>query len=155
MMMTMTVGWGCDRSQVPRMNRCLWLSSNHIEDLPTDKTVMLLEYDPLTGERKSLYSAGIRGLTSLQELWIESNHLEELPPDIGELQSLRYCNLRRNLISQIPAEFSKLAKLEILVLTHNQFSQVMVVVMMAATLKFCHPLSRTCLPVANPAQLKP
>jgi Leucine-rich repeat (LRR) protein len=103
--------------------RCLWLSSNLIDYLPEDTTVQLLDYDPLTGDRKSLQSPGFGGLTSLEELWMESNRLEEIPPQFGRCISLRYINFRRNLIEDIPREICGLTKLENFVLTHNRFKE--------------------------------
>ena len=100
------------------------MSSNLIEDLPTDRSVLLMDYDPITGARKSLNSVGVAGLTSLQELWMENNRIQEIPPDLGRCHALRYCNLRRNMIETIPNELNKLTVLEHLVLTHNQITQV-------------------------------
>jgi hypothetical protein len=104
-------------------HRCLWLSSNLIDYLPEDTTVQLLDYDPLTGDRKSLHSPGFGGLTSLEELWMESNRLEEIPAQFGRCISLRYINFRRNMIEDIPREISGLTRLENFVLTHNRFKE--------------------------------
>jgi hypothetical protein len=97
----------------------LWLSGNLIDVLPVDCNVFLLDFDPISGLRKQIYTKGFGGLHSLEELWLDNNRLRSITPEISDCQSLRYLNLRRNLLVDIPSELGAVKSLEFLVLTHN------------------------------------
>uniref|UniRef100_A0A6U2DCI6 Uncharacterized protein n=1 Tax=Hemiselmis andersenii TaxID=464988 RepID=A0A6U2DCI6_HEMAN len=105
--------------------KSLWLTCNVIEDMPVDRTVPLQEYDPVTGERKTVFSPGMGGLRSLEHLWFDSNRIEEIPPDFGKCTSLVYANFRRNQITEmLPESFRGLCSLQQLDMTHNLVKEV-------------------------------
>mmetsp|Transcript_25016 Transcript_25016/g.63124 ORF Transcript_25016/g.63124 Transcript_25016/m.63124 type:complete len:502 (-) Transcript_25016:54-1559(-) len=105
--------------------KSLWLTCNLIEDIPVDRTVPLPDYDPVTGERKAVYSPGMGALRSLEHLWMDSNRIEEIPRDFGGCSSLVYANFRRNQIARLePGSFSGLESLQHLVLTHNRIPEI-------------------------------
>jgi Leucine-rich repeat (LRR) protein len=48
------------------------------------------------------------------------NRLHELPESFGNLRSLRYCQLSKNLLELLPSSFGNLTKLEELRLDYNK-----------------------------------
>ena len=104
--------------------RRLWLSGNLIVSLPVDGLVLLPDFDPVTGVRKQVFAKGFGGLHSLEELWLDNNRLKTITGQIAWCTSLKYLNLRRNLIQDLPDDFGNMHSLQYLVCSHNLLEKV-------------------------------